>query len=90
MGQSSDEPINAGIAANVFSKREIEAYVSRVGVQDRRQLALGVSHRGWSNFGVETSKSEKLPRHRDLPLQPSSAVGLQLADLRAVDVPAAC
>ena len=44
--------------------------------------------REWSNLGAESASSEKLPRGRDLPLQPSSAMGLQLADLHAFDVTA--
>ena len=34
MGQSSNESIHAGMPADLFSKREIEACVLRVGVQD--------------------------------------------------------
>ena len=41
---------------------------------------------GWSNFGAESASFEKLPRGRHLPLQPSSAMGLQLAALHAFDV----
>ena len=41
-----------------------------------------------SNRRAESASSEKLPRGRDLPLQPSSAMGLQLADLHAFDVTA--
>ena len=48
MGQSSDEPINAGMPAGLFSKREIEACVSRVGVHDRLQFAGSLRASGWS------------------------------------------
>jgi hypothetical protein len=44
---------------------------------------------GLSNRRAESASSEKCPRGRNLPLQSSSAMGLQLTDLHAVDVSAA-
>ena len=49
MGQSSDEPFHAEIAADLFSRREIEACVSRVGVQDRLQFEGFLRAVGWSS-----------------------------------------
>ena len=74
MGQSSDEPFHAEIAANSFSRREIEACVSRVGVHDRRQFGHLGKCRRWSSrrkLGViEPSsfraRSSPLARERDL------------------------
>jgi len=54
-----------------------------------RRKKIASSWRFDSNRRAESASSEKCPRGRNLPLQPSSAMGLQLTDLHAVDVTAA-
>jgi hypothetical protein len=62
---------------------------TRFGESDLRAESRLLTRVGLSNRRAESASSEKYPRGRDLPLQPSSALGLQLTDLHAVDVTAA-
>ena len=79
-----------GLVSRSSAKRQNRAEVANLHrCVDRGVEASLLRAFEWSNFGAETASSEKLRRGRNVPLQPSSAMGHQLTDLRAVAVTAA-